>query len=253
MDAQVKSVSHALAIMRHLASGQPQTLSEVARACALSPSTCLALLRTLSAERVLVAATGKRYALAPAWHENVTQWADPQAQVVAAAQPLLAKLARTLEAPVGLWRVVPRERLQLVALGESKAPTRIHMAIGQRQPIGGGATGRALAAAQRLDERAVAARFAAVRWESPLDLETYRRQIMDAARDGYAVDDRFGHAGVRSVAVVVVGAEPALCLSASFFADVALRWTLAAVGEQLKALGAELIDQSSARLKSVVE
>lgn len=238
MDAHVRSVSHALAIMRLLASGEPRTLSEVARACALSPSTCLALLRTLLAERVLVAEPGKRYALAPAWHQSGAQWADPQAQVVAAAQPLLARLARTLDAPVGLWRIVPRDRLQLVALGESEAATRIHMAVGQRQPIGGGATGRALAAAQRVDERTLAARFAAVRWECPLDLDAYRRQVEDATRDGYAIDDRFGHAGIRSVAVIVPGAD--MCLSASFFADAAPRFEQVKVAEKLRAVAEEL-------------
>lgn len=238
-DAGVRSVSHALAIMRLLAAGESLTLSEVARACALSPSSALALLRTLLAERVLVAAAGKRYTLAPAWHDGAARWADPQAQLVAVAQPLLAKLARTLDAPVGLWQVVPRDRLQLVALGESEAATRIHMAVGQRQPIGGGATGRALAAAQRLDERTIAARFAAVRWEGALDLETYRRQVEDAVRAGYAVDDRNGHAGVRSVAVAVPGATPALCLSASFFAD-AGRGRDSEVGAALREL-AELL------------
>jgi DNA-binding IclR family transcriptional regulator len=243
MDAQVRSVSHALAIMRLLAGGESLTLSEVARACALSPSTCLALLRTLVAERVLVAGAGKRYALAPAWRDGAGRWADPQAQMIAAARPLLTRFARTLDAPVGLWRVVLRDRLQLVALGESEAATRIHMQVGQRQPIGGGATGRALAAAQGIDPIRLEARFAAVRWECPLDFATYRQQVADAGRDGYAVDDRYGHAGVRSVAVAVPGAEPALCLSVSFFAD-AGREGDREVGERLRALAAGLITPS---------
>ncbi len=239
MEAQVRSVSHALGIMRLLAGGEAQTLSEVARACGLSPSSALALLRTLVAERVLVTAPGKRYALASAWGEGAARWADPQAQLVATARPLLTRLAREIDAPVGLWRVVPRDRLQLVALGESEAATRIHMAVGQRQPIGGGATGRALAAVDALDDTAVAARFAAVRWERALTLDEYRAQVADAARDGFAVDDRYGHAGVRSIAVVVPEAEPGLCLSASFFAD-AGRGGDAVVGERLRGLAEQL-------------
>lgn len=239
MEAQVRSVSHALGIMRLLAAGEALTLSEVARACALSPSSALGLLRTLVAERVLVAVPGKRYALAAAWGEGAARWADPQAQLVAMARPLLTRLARAIDAPVGLWRVVPRDRLQLVALGESEAATRIHMAVGQRQPIGGGATGRALTAAEGLDEATVAARFAAVRWERALSLDEYRGQVADAARDGFAVDDRYGHAGVRSIAVVVPGAVPAMCLSVSFFAD-AGRGDDAAVGASLRGLAAKL-------------
>lgn len=239
MDAQVRSVSHAFAILRLLADGEARTLSEIARACSLSPSSCLALLRTLVAERVLIAAASKRYALAPAWREGAARWADPQARMIALAQPQLDRLARTLDAPVGLWCVVPRERLQLIALGESGAATRIHMQVGQRQPIGGGATGRALAAAQGVDPARLETRFTAVRWERPLEFALYLQQVSDAAQAGYAVDDRYGHAGVRSIAVAVPRTDPALCLSVSFFADAA-RDTDAAVGAALQELAAQL-------------
>jgi len=242
MEAQVRSVRHALAIMRLLAPGGALTLSEIARACALSPSSCLSLLRTLVAERVLTVAPGKRYALAPAWGEGAARWADPNAAIVARARPLLTELARAIDAPIGLWQVVPRGRLQLVALGESAAATRIHMVVGQRQPIGGGAAGRALAAAQEVDDEELAARFAGVRWEGALDFATYRAQVAAAARDGYAVDERFGHAGIRSLAAVVPGTEPALCVSASFFADAA-PVSVAVVGERLRALGERLAGQ----------
>ncbi|QNE32784.1 helix-turn-helix domain-containing protein [Sphingomonas sp. NBWT7] len=246
MELRVRSVGHAFAIMRLLAHGEAMTLSEIARGCALSPSTCLGLLRTLIGERVLAAQPGKRYALAPAWREGSARWADPHAQIVATARPLLDRAARQLDAPVGLWRVVAGERLQLIALGESAASTRIHMQVGQRQPIGGGATGRALAAAQRLEEAAVATRFAAVRWERALDLAAYRRQIADAARDGYAVDDRYGHAGVRSIAVAVPGDPPTLCLSVSFFAADAGCARDAEAGQLLKDLANGLHASTSA-------
>lgn len=239
MDAQVKSVSHAFGIMRLLADGEARTLSEVARACSLSPSSCLGLLRTLVAERVLLMTAGKRYSLATAWREGAVRWADPQAQIIAEAQPLLDRLARRLDAPVGLWRVIPRDRLQLIALGESGAATRIHMQVGQRQPIGGGATGRALAAAQGIDAARLEARFSSVRWEQALDFGTYRQQVLDAVRAGYAVDDRYGHAGVRSIAVAMAHAAPPLCLSVSFFAD-APRQQDAAVGAALIALTEQL-------------
>ena len=40
---------------------------------------------------------------------------------------MLESAARKWLAPVGLWRVFGRDRLQLVALGEDVAATRIHM------------------------------------------------------------------------------------------------------------------------------
>ena len=51
------------------------------------------------------------------------------------------------------------------------------MVVGQRQPFGGGSTGRALAAAQRIDEGELARRYAALRWQRPLDFPAYAVQV----------------------------------------------------------------------------
>jgi DNA-binding IclR family transcriptional regulator len=240
MFTPVRSVTHAFAIMRALAARDEMTLSEVAQRCEISPSSCLGLLRTLVDEGVVRRETGKRYALSPAWSGMPVVRDDITARIVAHAPPRLARLARDLSAPVGLWRIVSRDRLQLVALGESTAATRIHMAEGQRQPIGSGALGRAFAATQEVPADEIRRRYERVRWQRPVDPAGYVAQIAAAKRDGYAVDDGLMHAGVTSVAVTVPGSPSTLGLSASVFAGSKDECELAAIAAALTRLAAEL-------------
>lgn len=240
MSGPVRSVSQAFTILRLLAQhGGALTLSEITRATDLSLSSCLNLLRTLVAEGALEAENGKRYRLCAGWDGLAALLDTAQARVIARAQPLLDRFAQSHDATTGLWRLDRRERLELIALGESTSSTRIHMAVGQRQPIGGGSTGRALAAAQRIDEAELARRYAALRWQRPLDFPAYAVQVGAAVASGYAVDDGFGHAGICSIACVVAGEPIAFCLSASIFAG-------SREGESIRALGGALRELAAA-------
>lgn len=241
MSGPVRSVSQAFAILRLMAlEGQSLTLSDIARATGFSLSSCLNLLRTLVGEGALEAQHGKRYRLAAGWSELAGLLEGEQARVIARAQPLLSRFAATHDAATGLWRVEPRQRLQLVALGESGSATRIHMVVGQRQPFGAGATGRALIAAQRVDDAELARRFAALRWHRPLDFAAYAVQVGAAAATGYALDDGFGHAGICSIACVVPGEPAAFCLSASIFAGSRDSDGVRALGAALRELAAAI-------------
>lgn len=245
MPGPVRSVSQAFMILRLLAqNGGALTLSEITRATDLSLSSCLNLLRTLVAEGALEAENGKRYRLAAEWNGLTALLDTAQARVIARAQPLLDRFAQAHDAATGLWRLDRRERLELIALGESASATRIHMAVGQRQPFGGGSTGRALAAAQRIDEGELARRYAALRWQRPLDFPAYAVQVGAAAASGYAVDDGFGHAGICSVACVIPGEPIAFCLSASVFAGSRDADGIRALGRALRDLAAALATES---------
>lgn len=219
MDGTVRSVAIAFGIMRQMAEhGRELTLSEVSRMASISPSSCLAILRTLVNEGVLELRPRKRYAVAQSWAEIDGLLASPEARVLDRAQPMLERLARAQDATVGLWAIKPRERVELVRLGESNAATRIHMAVGQRQPIGAGSVGRALAAAQNASEDELKRRFTALRWQRPLSFGEYREQIAAAVARGYAVDDGIAFAGVSSIAAVVPNDPITMCISASSFA-----------------------------------
>lgn len=220
MSTQVRSVSLAFAVLRALAARPGgATLSEVARAVDLSPSSTLNLLRTLVAEGAVERIEdARRYALVPGWSAT-GPGPDQLDQLIERARGPARAFAEANECTVGLWQVISTDRIALAALWESGAATRIHMVIGQRQPIGGGSSGRALAATERVSESELRRRFDAVRWPQPLSFAAYQDQVRQSAERGYAIDDGFSHSGVCSLAAAIpASGNLRLCLSVSTFA-----------------------------------
>ncbi|SCW47025.1 transcriptional regulator, IclR family [Sphingobium faniae] len=219
MTGPVRSVSQAFSILRLLAEESPLSLSDIGRSLGLSPSSCLNLLRTLVDEGVLERdSQGKRYQLAQAWSRFDALREGGAQGIVDRSRPLLGQFARTHDVATALWQVIPGGRLRLAAYGESTAATRIHLLEGQRQPLGSGSVGRALAAAQGVDDAELERRFSAVRWESPLSFTEYREQVQNAVLKGFAVDDGYSHTGICSLAVGMPHLRTGFCLSVSIFA-----------------------------------
>ena len=218
MSSPVRSVAHAFAILRLLAESPPLTLSDLGRALARSPSSCLNLLRTLVDEGVVEREAGsKRYRLTRDWASADLFQAGRAQHVVDRVRPMMVQLMREHAVSTGLWKVAPGNRLRLIAYVESDAPMRIHFAEGQRQPLGSGAVGRALAAAQHVDDGELARRFADVRWQKPMPLQRYIGEVREAERQGFAVDDGMAFAGVCSIAMAMAEPHPGFVISASFF------------------------------------
>ncbi len=234
MTGPVRSVSQAFAILRLLSRrSDGLTLSQVGRELGLSPSSCLNLLRTLVAEGMIARAEDQRYRVTAAWGELDSSGRLTERLIARAAAPM-RELAERAEATVGLWQAVSADRLALIALSESGAATRIHMVAGQRQPIGGGATGRALAASEGLPFAELQRRFAAVRWQSPLSFDEYMAEVDATAARGYAIDDGHGHAGIASLGCrIALPGRSRFCLSASVFANSHDRAALEQLGRAL--------------------
>lgn len=219
MTGPVRSVSQAFAILRLLAEESPLSLSDIGRATRLSPSSCLNLLRTLVDEGAVERDVhGKRYQLAKGWNRFDALKGGGAQGIVDRSRSLLRQFARTHDAATALWQVVAGGRLRLMAYGESAAVMRIHLVEGQRQPLGSGAVGRALAASQGVTDKELEQRFAAVRWQTPLGLDEYRAQVSAAALDGFAVDNGYSHTGICSLAVGMPHLRAGFGLSASIFA-----------------------------------
>lgn len=237
MTAPVRSVSQAFAILRLLHERGPLSLSEICRRLGLSPSSGLNLLRTLLVEGPIERDAGtKFYRLAPAWESSDILRHDAVAILIERARPLMQRLAEQSGATIGLWQLLSRERMQLVSHAESDADVLLRLADRQRQPIGSGAAGRALAAAQDTDERELARRFDAVRWHKKLSFEDYLGQVKAASANGYAVDRDYAHRGVTTIAVAATDIMPPLCLSASLFTDSRSDSELIELSEKLKHL-----------------
>lgn len=237
MAVQVRSISHAFAILRLLSRNRPSTLSEICQALDLSPSSGLNVLHTLVQEGAVERdSRGKTYNLAAEWRSLTVlnnREAERLGQLIL---PFMTRLAETENVALGLWQVVPRDRMQLVVHAESKAEMRLRLADAQRQPLGAGAGGRALAAAQQIEGPELERRFRAVRWQSSLSLDEYRGQVGDAVRTGYGVDRGHAHPDVLSVAVATAKPAPGFCLSASMFSASAAEQDIERLASKMAAI-----------------
>jgi DNA-binding IclR family transcriptional regulator len=233
----VPSVAHALAILRLLGTtGEALGVNAIARRLGLGPSTCFNILKTLLAEdMVTFDAETKLYKLGLGT-VGISRMALNSDAVVAAARPIMSKLAVKFDAAVALWRPTGRDRVTLVHLAEGEAGTRIHMMVGQRQPIGGGAIGRALMAAAAVPGERLVEVFGAVRWQRPLNFDQYAAQIQDVRKHGYALDiDQFLR-GITTAAAAIPGNGDAVYgLSASMFSGRHDKAALRNVGEAVAA------------------
>ncbi len=246
MTGPVRSVSQAFAILRLLGEAGALTLSDIGRSVSLSPSSCLNLLKTLVAEGAIERETaGKRYRLTAPWQAAEALRDSAGTRLVDRALPRMAAFAQATEAAVGLWKIVSRDRMQLAVRAESDAGMRLSLADDQRQPLGSGAAGRAIAAVQGVGEAELARRYAPVRWQANLPFETYVRQVHEAAARGYAIDQGYTHRGVWTVAAGTTGIAPGFCLSASVVAGSQSDTGIAALGAKLILLRDELILQAA--------
>lgn len=244
MTGPVRSLSQGFAILRLLAETAPLSLSDIARQLGLSPSSSFNLMRTLVAEGAVERdAQSKHYRLAPAWAASAALREDGERDLAERALPLMVRFAEASDAAVGLWKVASPERLRLVVHTESKAGMRLRLADAQRQPLGGGAVGRALAAAQHVDAAELARRFAPVRWQAELSFAAYADQVRHAAKTGYAIDRGFAHRGVVTVAAAIADMRPGFALSASIFAE-------SRSDDDVAALGAALCDLCGAFVRA---
>jgi DNA-binding IclR family transcriptional regulator len=230
----VRSISQAFAILRLIGEGGPLSLSDVARARGMSPSSCLAILRTLVAEGALLRdGPSKRYRLTAEWSGAGPFSGDRQKTIIDRLRPAMVEISRMFETTVGLWKVAEKRRLCLVAHVESDAPMRIQMAPGQRQPIGSGAVGRVISASQEVGDSELARRFGEVRWERPTSLAGYITDVEQARIRRFAIDDGALHSGICSIAVALAGPYAGFSISISTFAGSRSGPEIEAVGEQL--------------------
>lgn len=217
---RVGAVSNAFKILRWvLAHPRPVGVNPIARATGVSPSSCFNILQTLVAEAILeFDPTAKTYVRGPGLRELLPTAPDERAAFDRCA-PLLAKFAEEYSTTVALWRVTPSERLILLGFADSPTSTRIHMTLGQRLPLLAGAGGRCVAASLGLSSETVAEHFKDLRWQKPPSLASYKRQVAEAARLGWAIDDGEFLNGVTTLAAAITdgSSEPRHVVGATFF------------------------------------
>ena len=216
----VSSVGQAVAILRHLGTlADGAGVTAIARATGIGPSSCFNVLRTLVREDMVSFDTRTKLYRLGLGTIDLAHSALGRDALANAARAPMGRLAERLDAAIALWRLSDRERLTLISLAESGAATRIHLTMGQRQPVGTGAVGRALLATRRLSDSEIARLYAAVRWENPPGAEEYLRQVREAEVRGWAEDIGNNFHGVWTAGAAVVDRDgmARFVLSASIF------------------------------------
>ena len=239
----VPSVTQAAAILRLLGKGEDALgVSAIARRVGVSPSSCFNILKTLVEEDLVgFDPTTKRYAIGLGVVRLARQALSRDA-VLIAARPTMQQIAGEIDAAVALWRVTSGDRLTLITLAEGESAARIHMAVGQRQPIGGGATGRAVLGAAGVTGAALRTVFDVVRWQSPPDFSRYAEDVAAVRVGGYAVDVDHMFRGITTIAAAVVGAgqRADYCLSISLFSRRHGEGEIRDIGRQLASAAAKI-------------
>lgn len=204
----VKPVVNAVRILRYLAeTGEPARASTISRRLSINSSTCFNILRTLTQEgMVAFDPAAKSYAPGAGLARLVEQFLTEGQRVMAAA-PLMADLACDFSVSVALWKRLGSDRIVLVKNVASPTALRIEMSEGQRLPLLMGATGRLFASRLDLNRAELASMFGPLRWQRPLCFDEYMLQVEAASLNGWAVDDGYFTAGVRTLAVPVEIAE----------------------------------------------
>jgi DNA-binding IclR family transcriptional regulator len=241
-DRQVPAVTRAIAILRLLGKSEtPLGVNAIARALDLVPSTCLHILRVLTAEELIAFdPQTKRYSLdvgvialaRSALHRN---------SFAERAQPAVDRLSRRHSVTAIGVQVVGIEHLVVVAISRAGQGLHLHTEIGSRFPALISATGRCIAAYSRLPASDIERRFRALRWDHPPSLEQWRADVEVARRVGYAVDEG------NYISGVTVIAAPVLSESSVSHAVVAVGLTeqlrragVEQIGEELRGIAAEL-------------
>ncbi|MRV70508.1 helix-turn-helix domain-containing protein [Duganella sp. FT92W] len=239
----VKPVINALHILRHLASaGEPARAIDIARLLGINQSTCFNILRTLVAEDVLAFDPLSKTYTASIGLVNLVGQFITQGQRLEVAKPLMRELAREFAVTVTLWRPIGTDRIVLVSSETSPTDVSIDMAEGQRLPYLMGASGRVFAGQLGWTEQQMRATFEQIRWSEPLTFDAYWREVLEAKKRGYAIDDGNFARGILAVAAPVRDANGTIVFTVSgvMFRNQYDKAGVATVGKALNALGNKL-------------
>lgn len=247
-ETKAPAIARAAAILRLLGkSDAPLGVNHIARALGLVPSTCLYVLRALTAEGLVAFdADTKRYsldagvlALARGWLRR-DQFSD-------LAQPALNRLAQELGVTMLGVQIVGTDHMVVVAKAEGGSNFQLSAQIGSRFPALISATGRCLAAFGDISADDLYHRFLQLRWDNPPAYASWLDEVNMARATGYAVDAGHYIAGVTVVAAPVWKAPgtPSHALVVAGIAEAIERAGIERIGTMLVAAARTVSEQLS--------
>jgi DNA-binding IclR family transcriptional regulator len=180
------------------------TLKAISEGLDLVTSTCLHILRVLVEEGMVKVESGtKRYSL----DVGVLSLA----RSVVENNPFPARIQSALDRLSEAWNVTTIgvkvsgvEDLVVLSLARSRGPFRLYVEVGSRFPALTSATGRLVCAYADLSDAELARRFKVLTWDNAPDLETWKKEVRAAQRNGFAIDRGNYMSGITVIAVPIV-------------------------------------------------
>jgi DNA-binding IclR family transcriptional regulator len=203
----VPGVTRAVAILRLLGrSAQPMGVKAIADALELVPSTCLHILRALIVEELVkIDSDTKRYSLGIGML-SLARSAIESSGFANLSQPVLDKLANDWNVTMIGVETPDIDHMVVLALSRSRAPFRLHVDVGSRFPALVSATGRLVAAFTDEPWSQIEKRFKSLRWDKPIDLPTWKREVELVRKRGFSIDRGNYMNGVTVIAVPLLDA-----------------------------------------------
>lgn len=201
----VGAVSNAVTILRHMSrSNLPTGATRIAKETGINPSTCFNILRTLVDEDLVhFDPVNKSYTLSLGMMD-IAMGATVMGNDIGVVRPLMDVIARARKVTLSLWQPAGVERMVLILNSLGANSIRVQMATGQRLPILIGSTGRCFAAFSDMSRDDIKRRFDRIKWQTPIDFDTYLAQVDEARDQGWALDMGNFAAGVVSIGVPVL-------------------------------------------------
>ena len=202
--SKAPAISRAAAILRLLGkTDTPLGVQAIARELGLVPSTCLHVLRALSAEEfVSFDPDTKRYSLEAGVLTLARHWLRRN-RFNDLAQPALDRISRAFDVTLLGVQIVGLEHIVVVAVSQSGQNFQLSTQVGSRFPALISATGRCIAAFGDHSIEELEGRFRRLRWDEPPSFEQWQSQVRQTRAQGYAVDDGNYIAGVTVLAAPI--------------------------------------------------
>lgn len=206
-EVSVPAVVRAAAMLRLLSNAAaPLGVNQIARELDIIPSTCLHILRALTAEGlVAVDLTTKRYRLGLEIL-NLAKVAL-RGSISDQAQPYLDEIVRQYMVTAFAVSISEPEHYIVTAKSNSPHAIRLQVDLGSRFPALVSATGRCVAAYSNMPPRMIKAQFERLRWHRAPSFEEWQAQVANVRTQGYAVDDGNYINGIHIVASPILGPE----------------------------------------------
>lgn len=198
---EVPAVRRSVAILWYLAkhtNGLP--LAVIARELDIIPSTCLHILRELSAGHLVsIDPVSKLYSLGLGVL-GLSKSLSQHDHFIHEAQPLLNQLVRTLKVSASAQQL---DGMDMVVVAASTPSEGIAGMVGTRVSCASSSVGRLVAAYSGWSEAELLTHFNTVRWQCPPEFQTWRDEVRVAGKQGYAIDRGEFRRGITSIAAPI--------------------------------------------------